>query len=471
MPRVLVVDDEAGQRIPLERSLRNAGYETESAANGAEALEAIQSRPVDLVVTDVRMPGMDGRELLRRIREIDAALPVIVITAYAELRDAVELVTHEGASYYIEKPIEDLRILRAEIERALAGRDSTPAPVSESPAAEPLFEGIVGSSPPMRQLLREMSKLLPILRGPATVLVTGESGTGKELVAQALHTSGPRRDAAFVPVHCAAIPEDLMESELFGAERGAYTGSTHTRTGYFEEAEGGTLFLDEISEVSPLTQVKLLRVLSAREYNRVGSSRPRPADVCVVAATNRELEKDVASGRFREDLYYRLNVFRLNVPPLRQRRDDIPMLARYLLNRFTREFGLPEKRLDEEAVATLRRFHWPGNVRQLDHYIQQAVVMSDTDDIRVADLPAETNEPGIQVNHLGEVLERGMSLEEVEHELITMALERVNGNQTRAAKLLGISRRKLQYRMERHKISSSAFRDATEPTEHDEADE
>jgi DNA-binding NtrC family response regulator len=470
MARVLVVDDEAAQRVLLQRLLRASGHETETAADGAAALEIIQTRPVDVVVTDVRMPRMDGRELLRRVRELDARLPVIVMTAYAELRDAVDLVSREGASYYIEKPIEDVQMLRDEIARAL-----TPRPEAEA-RREPDFpangfEGIVGTSPPMQQLLREMRKLLPILRGPATVLITGESGTGKELVARALHEYGPRRDAQFVPVHCAAIPEDLMEAELFGAEKGAYTSSVALRVGYFEQAEGGSIFLDEVCEISPLTQVKLLRVLSSREFSRVGSSRPKSADVCVIAATNQHIEGEVAAGRFREDLFYRLNVFRLHVPPLRDRRGDIPALAHFLLERFLREFGLPAKRLDPEVIGVLRRFHWPGNVRQLDHYLQQAVVMSDDDVIRVSDLPAEMEEPGTEPSFLSEVLERGLSLEDVERQLILAALERAEGVQVRAARLLGVSRRKLQYRMDKHEIPSRGFREDVHRPADSEAEE
>jgi len=476
MARILVVDDEPAQRMILQRSLRNAGFETDVAASGAEALAIVESRPVDLVLTDMRMPGMTGRELLHRLTALDPELPVIVMTAYAELRDAVELVTHEKARYYIEKPIEDLNLLLSEIRRLLdtPKKTATPAePTPSSPVGKIVFDGVVGTSAPMRQLMREMGKLLPLLGGPATILITGESGTGKELVARALHRSGPRKDGPFVPVHCAAIPQELMEAELFGAEKGAYTGSIGTRVGYFEEACGGTLFLDEIAEIPPLTQVKLLRVLASREYYRVGSSRPKTLDARLIFATNRDLEKEVEAGRFRHDLYYRVHVFRLHVPPLRERREDIPELARFLLHRFVKQFGLPPKRFDDDALATLRRFPWPGNVRQLDHYIQQTVVMSDSDVIRIEDLPAETEEPSDEPLYLTEILEHGISLEEVERRLILMALQKAGGNQTRAAKLLGISRRKLQYRMDKHKISLSASRDGASTRDHsrDHSDE
>jgi len=481
MARILVADDEAAQRLSLQRVLRRAGHEAEAAADALAALELLRSQPFDVVVTDMRMPGMTGRELLQAVRKLDPNLPVIIITAYAELKDAVELVTHEGAFYYLEKPIEDIKVLMAEIERALQSRadgshpaavktDATPGS-TPSPLGDIRFEGIVGASAPMRQLFRDMQKLLPILKGPATVLITGESGTGKELIARALHDYGPRKNAPFVAAHCAAIPEELMEAELFGAEKGAYTSLNHSRAGYFEDAQHGTLFLDEISEILPTTQVKLLRVLAAREYARVGSTRPKSADVCVIAATNRDLEKDMESGRFREDLFYRLNVFRLRAPALRDRRDDIPALAKFLLARFFKDFGLPPKRFTDDALQTLRRFPWPGNVRQLDHYIQQAVVMSDTDVIHAQDLPAETNEPSGEPIFLTEVLERGLSLEEVERQLILMALERAAGNQTRAAKLLGVSRRKLQYRMDKRRIASRAFRDGRSHSQSDDSEE
>ena len=471
MARVLVVDDEQAQRSMLARVLRNAGYEVEAAGSGDAALEIVQSTPVDIVVTDIRMPGMNGRELLASLKELDAELPVIIMTAYADLQDAVELVTHHGASYYIEKPIEDLSVLKREIDRNVGREDGSSARDSRATAVfdgPPGFEGIVGTSGPMLQLKREIQRLLPLLGGPATVLITGESGTGKELVAHALHGNGPRKNAPFVPVHCAAIPSELMEAELFGAEKGAYTGSTRTRAGYFQEAGNGTVFLDEIAEMSLLTQVKLLRVVAEREYNRVGSSKQLEADVCVMAATNRDLEEEVREKRFRDDLYYRLNVFRLHVPSLRTRRDDIPALVDHLLARFTAAFDLPAKRCSKDALGALRRFSWPGNVRQLDHYLQQAVVMSDTDEIQVGDLPAETNEPVSEPVFLSEVLERGMSLEDVEHQLILAALDRSDGNQTSAAKLLGVSRRKLQYRMDKHHISSHEFRENGDDDEEDD---
>lgn len=464
MPRLLVVDDDRTQRALLRRFLTNDGYDVELAEDGAAALEIVQSMPIDVVVTDMRMPGMNGRELLRNLQQLDASLPVIVMTAFTDLQDAVDLVTREGAAYYIQKPIEDMAVLRGEIRRAIGGTADAPEddepPATTVAATEPagVFDAIIGDSPPIARLVREMRRLAPILGGPATVLVTGESGAGKELVATALHASGPRGDKPFVAVNCAAIPDELIEAELFGAEKGAYTSSTQTRTGYFEEAEGGTVFLDEIADVNPTMQVKLLRVLANREYARIGSSKPRTANVCVIAATNKSLEDEVRAGRFREDLFYRLNVFRLHAPPLRDRRDDIGDLAAHLLARFTTAFGLPPKSLTEDALATLRRFMWPGNVRQLDHYLQQTVVMSDSDTIGVEDLPAETDEPAAEPTFLSEVLERGLSLEDVERQLILAALERAGGVQTTAADILGVSRRKLQYRMEKHEIPSHVFR-------------
>ncbi len=461
MPRVLVVDDDRTQRALLQRFLRSDGYDVELAEDGAAALELVQSMPIDVVLTDMRMPGMNGRELLTRLQALDASLPVIVMTAFTDLQDAVDLVTREGAAYYIQKPIQDMKVLREEISRAVGDTDDTEPGEPSTDAGEAdtsQFSAIVGDSLPMQRLLREMRRLAPILGGPATVLVTGESGTGKELVANALHGVGPRAAKPFVAVNCAAIPAELIEAELFGAEKGSYTSSTQTRIGYFEEADGGTIFLDEIAEVDPTMQVKLLRVLANREYARIGSSKPHAADVCVIAATNKNLEEEVRQGGFREDLFYRLNVFRLHAPPLRDRREDIAALATHLLRRFTTEFGLPEKSLTEDALATLRRFSWPGNVRQLDHYLQQTVVMSDNDAIGVDDLPAERDESAAEPNFLAELLERDLSLEDVERHLILAALERAGGVQTKAADLLGVSRRTLQYRMEKHEIASDTFR-------------
>ncbi|HID56668.1 TPA: sigma-54-dependent Fis family transcriptional regulator, partial [Candidatus Poribacteria bacterium] len=296
---ILVVDDEETQRNILGKILVKAGYEVEKAASAHEALEIFSSKPVDLVITDIRMPQMTGRELLRRAKEIDPDVPIILITAYAELEDAIEMITREGAFYYLVKPLDVGKMLE-EIKRALSLRNIEKGEERKQGEA-PRFEGIIGESPKMVKLYREMAKV--ILRGPNTVLITGESGTGKELVARAIHRYGRRKSGKFVPVNISAIPATLLESELFGYERGAFTDAKTRKIGLFEEANGGTIFLDEIGEMDANLQVKLLRVIEEREFQRVGGTKPIRVDLCVIAATNKNLEEEVKAGRFREDLY------------------------------------------------------------------------------------------------------------------------------------------------------------------------
>ena len=450
--RALIVDDEETQRILLQRHLNAVGYEAETAENAEAALNAMRDFPVDLVVTDIRMPGeMDGRGLLAKIREMDPDLPVIVMTAYSNLQDAVDLLTQQGAFYYIEKPIDDIGLLERVMARAVENRWQKAPP---SNADENIFEGMVGDSEPMRQLRQEMKRLLPFLGGPATVLLTGESGSGKDLVARLLHQHGLRQSGPFVPVNCGAIPVSLMESELFGSVKGAFTGAEEARVGFFEAADGGTIFLDEIAEIPLETQAKFLRVLDNREFSRVGASSPQTVDACVIAATNQDLEAYVKENRFREDLYYRLNALRIHVPPLRERREDIPALCQFLIDRFTKASKLPPKSIEEDALTALRRITWPGNVRQLDHYLRQALVMSDSEAIRLEDLPAERAASGFQEepSFLREALEREMSLNDIEREILIAALDHAEGNITAAAEMLGVTRRKFRYRMDKHNL-------------------
>lgn len=449
--RALIVDDEETQRILMSRHLSAVGYEAETAENAEAALNAMRDFPVDVVVTDIRMPGeMDGRGLLAKIREIDPDLPVIVMTAYSNLQDAVDLLTQQGAFYYIEKPIDDIGLLERVMARAVENRRLSSSYLSDG---ETVFEGMVGDSEPMRQLRQEMTRLLPFLGGPATVLLTGESGSGKDLVARLLHQHGLRRSGPFVPVNCGAIPLSLMESELFGSVKGAFTGAEEARVGFFEAADGGTIFLDEIAEVPLETQAKFLRVLDNREFSRVGASRPQTVDACVIAATNQNLEAYVKKNRFREDLYYRLNALRIHVPPLRERRGDIPALCSFLIDRFTKASKIPSKTIEEDALKALRRFSWPGNVRQLDHYLRQALVMSDSDAIRVEDLPAERGPRSQEEpSFLREALEREMSLNDIEREILIAALDHAGGNMSAAAEMLGVTRRKFRYRLDKHNI-------------------
>ncbi len=453
--RALIVDDEETQRILLQRHLNAVGYEAQTAESAEAALNAMRDFPVDLVVTDIRMPGeMDGRGLLAKIREMDPDLPVIVMTAYSNLQDAVDLLTQQGAFYYIEKPIDDIGLLERVMARAVENRRLSAA--HRSNGDESGFEEMVGNSEPMRQLRQEMKRLLPFLGSPATVLLTGESGAGKDLAARLLHQYSPRRSGPFVPVNCGAIPISLMESELFGSVKGAFTGADEARVGFFEAADGGIIFLDEIAELPLETQAKFLRVLDNREFSRVGASSPQTVNACVIAATNQNLEAYVKENRFREDLYYRLNALRIHVPPLRERQDDIPALCRFLMDRFIKASKLPPKSIEEDALAELRRFTWPGNVRQLDHYLRQALVMSDSETIRVEDLPAERAASGFQEapSFLREALEREMSLNDIEREILIAALDHAEGNITAAAEMLGVTRRKFRYRMDKHNLEA-----------------
>lgn len=455
---ILVVDDEETQRNILGKILVKAGYEVEKAASAHEALEIFSSKPVDLVITDIRMPQMTGRELLRRAKEIDPDVPIILITAYAELEDAIEMITREGAFYYLVKPLDVGKMLE-EIKRALSLRNIEKGEERKQGEA-PRFEGIIGESPKMVKLYREMAKV--ILRGPNTVLITGESGTGKELVARAIHRYGRRKSGKFVPVNISAIPATLLESELFGYERGAFTDAKTRKIGLFEEANGGTIFLDEIGEMDANLQVKLLRVIEEREFQRVGGTKPIRVDLCVIAATNKNLEEEVKAGRFREDLYYRLNVIPLNVPSLRERKEDIPLLAEYFLNKFAKQYNVEPKKLSPRAISALRRYDWPGNVRQLENVIHRAFIMVDSDMIDLDDLSEEVKSDSetssLKFETQIEIPEEGISLEEVEKQLILSALKKAKGNQVWAARLLGISRRRLQYRMEKYGIDSKPFK-------------
>ena len=452
MRRALIVDDEQTQRFLMQRHLSAAGYDAETAESADAALERLRGSPFDVVVTDIRMPGeLDGRGLLEKIREMDPRLPVIVMTAYSNLQDAVELVTQQGAFYYIEKPIQDIGLLERVMERAVKDRGASVSAPDQSGLFD--FDGLVGDSEPMRSLREEMARLAPFLGGPATLLLTGESGSGKDLAARLLHRSSPRGSGPFVPVNCGAIPENLVESEFFGAERGAFTGADRSQVGFFEAAAGGAIFLDEIAEVPLKTQAKFLRVLDSREYYRVGASEPRTMDACVIAATNRDLEQLVAQGRFREDLYYRLDALRIHIPPLRERREDIPALSRFLMERFTAASNIVSKEIDAEALEALARFSWPGNVRQLDHALRQALAMSEGEAIRASDLPKRRSiDLAEDSGFLREALEREMSLSDIERGLLLAALEHSDGNISAAAELLGVSRRSFRYRLGKHNL-------------------
>ncbi len=437
--RVLVADDDASSRAGLATLLRQEGFEVELASDGAEALERLPAVAPDILLTDLRMPRLDGLELLKHARETAPDLIAVLMTAHSEVDTAVRAL-QEGAEDYLTKPlrIEELVVI---LSRALERRRlrHEAAELRARLGEKPAIAGVIGASPAMQQVLRTIERVAP---SRATVLVTGESGTGKELVAQAIHDSSPRAKAPFIKLHCAALAESLLESELFGHEKGAFTGAASRRDGHFKNADGGTLFLDEIGEISPSLQVKLLRFLQERTFERVGGNETIKVDVRILAATNRDLRKEVAEGRFREDLYYRLNVVNIETPTLRARPEDVLPLARHFLARFARENDKPIGGFDASALERIQSYSWPGNVRELENVIERAVVLCDGVRVTADHLPATpmaTSRSGLRIP--------GSTLEELERHAILTTLEAVSGSTSRAAKVLGVSVRKIQYRL------------------------
>ena len=459
MPSILIVDDDQGQRTVLQTILKREGYTIETAENGLVALEKIEDNLFDVVVSDMRMAQMSGRELLHEIKRRDPDLPVLIVTAYAEVNDAVDLVAREGAFYYLEKPIQ-IDALKKEIRRAIEMRHGLTDEESsdEAPIQEIHFEGIIGQSDCMRQLFKTMSRI--IHRGVNQVLITGRTGTGKGLVAKAIHEYGKRKDKPFLQINCGAVPDALIESELFGHEKGAFTDAYRQKVGVFEAANGGTVFLDEISDLSVHTQSKLLHVLHERVLMRVGGVQPIKIDVCVLAATNIDLQAAVNEKKFREDLFFRLNVIPLQVPELRERSEDIGLLVDFFFQKFGREYPDAElKRVTPRAMSALRRYDWPGNVRQLENYLHRIFVLSENEVIDLEDLPPEISDSSLPPGDFPvEIPADGIALEEIVKEYIRIALTQTGGNQTKAAELLGISRRRLQNRMQNYGFNSRDFK-------------
>ncbi|MGG0934838.1 sigma-54 dependent transcriptional regulator [Brevibacillus centrosporus] len=458
--RILLVDDEVNVRKALSTSLRKAGYDTKEAASGAEALEQIGQYEPDVMLLDLRMPEMDGMETLRRLKQAKSAQPsVIMMTAYGSANDVMEAM-RLGAYDYVQKPF-DLTQVKQVVAKALkpetGDEEGTMRPSQEEQTDCPGY--LVGLSPAMQEVYKLVGK---VSMTRATVLIQGESGTGKELIARAIHSNSPRADQPLIPVNCGAIPEKLLESELFGYERGAFTGAVARKPGLFEAANGGTLFLDEVGELTPSLQVKLLRVLQERTLVRLGGVEPIPIDVRIIAATNRDLQERIRLELFREDLYYRLNVVPIQMPPLRERKDDIPLLIRHFLTKFGRETGKEDCFLSPAAVELLNAYHWPGNVRQLENTIERAVVLASGQAILPEHVQVHLEETRQTPNETKE--KRGLRFEdrtmkdiisEVEKEAITRALQREKGNRLRTAKRLGISRSALLYKMEMYEIDVS----------------
>ena len=469
---ILIVDDERTLARAVKLFLTECGYEAEVASDGEQALEMLESLRPDVVFADVRLPGMSGIELLRRIREFDPAIPVIMMTAYGTIEGAVEAVKL-GAFDYLKKPVdlEELKLL-ADRARETSVLKQELSYYRRRAARDLPFAGVLGESPAMRAVMEQARQIAALDETPP-VLITGETGTGKGLVARTIHASGPRASKPFIEVNCTALPGNLMEAELFGYERGAFTDAKESKIGLFEAAEGGFLFLDEVGDIELSLQGKLLRAIEERTTRRVGGIRDRKIDVRILAATNRDLEREAQRGAFRKDLYFRLAVILLALPPLRDRGEDILLLAEHFLERFRAKYGKDVRRIDEEARALLLSYAWPGNVRELSHVIERAVLWSRGPVLgaehlsvtRPADVAPSAQEPAAAPEPVAVQAEAGslastssglppgrVDLAEWEKSMIEQALREAGGNQTRAAQRLGISRDTLRYRLKKFGI-------------------
>jgi two-component system response regulator HydG len=453
---VLVVDDDPGLRESLERTLAREGYRVVVAPDGRAGLERLQAGQVDLVVTDLKMPGLSGLELLRAAKAMAPDVDVIMLTAFGTVEEAVKAMK-EGAYDFLTKPFRREQLLKL-MDKAIERR----ALIAQNRVLQQQLEDLrargqaIGASPVFRRL---MTLIEQVADSEATVLILGESGTGKELAAREVHQRSPRRQGPFVAVNCAALPETLLESELFGYEKGAFTGATGRKEGRFELADGGTLFLDEVADLSPVTQPKILRVLQSGEFERLGGTRTIRVDVRLVAATNQDLARMVREKRFREDLFYRLNVITVHVPPLRERPEDIPLLAHHFLRVYAAKNNRRLEGFSAEAMNRLESYAWPGNVRELENVIERAVVLAKEGRITETDLPEDLG--GVKPPPRDAILALlGVPLDEVERRLLDETLRVTGGNKTQTAKLLGIDVRTVARKLERWEGES-----ATEPTE------
>ncbi len=452
----MVVDDELSMREFLEIMLLKEGYYVLTASNGKEALDIIEREPIDLIITDIRMDGIDGLQVLKRSKEINPSTVVIMISAYASAETAVQAMK-EGAYDYLPKPFKIDEIKKV-IRNALDSRKTTAE--EDKPKKDILHFGLlVGESPEMRKVYNLIKQ---VASTPSNVLLTGESGTGKELVARAIHQESERKDGPFVAVNCGGMPENLMESELFGYKKGAFTGATSTKPGLVEAAKGGTLFLDEIGELSTSLQVKLLRLIQEKTYKMVGGTEDIKADVRFISATNQDLEKKIIDGSFREDLYYRLNVIHIRIPPLRERTGDIPLLAQFFLEKYSKQFGKEIRKISTYALDILKSYNFPGNVRELENIIERSVALESSnivlpDSLTLSAYKKKKTTELIDVKELT-LPREGLQLDEflanIEKELITQALTVTQGAKHKAAELLGISTRSLRYRLAKYGLGS-----------------
>ncbi|MEW6423646.1 MAG: sigma-54 dependent transcriptional regulator [Bacillota bacterium] len=447
VPKILIIDDEKHLCWALEKAMRQEGYSTLSTTSGKKGLELIKEDPPSLVILDLKMPEMDGLEVLKRAREMQPRLPVIILTAHGTIETAIEAMKI-GAVDYLTKPF-DLDELKIVIKQNLmVSQLVTEVNFLRAELARK-YSSIIGES----KAIQEVKKLIEkVAKSNATVLITGESGTGKEVAALTIHQLSPRRDGPFVPVNCAALPEQLLESELFGHEKGAFTGAVARKLGRFELADKGTIFLDEITEMPLSMQVKLLRVLQEKSFERVGGTETLRVDVRVIAATNRDIASAMQQGQFREDLYYRLNVFQIHMPPLRERKEDIPLLAQHFVEKFRPTYLV--NKISSTALELLVRYHWPGNIRELQNVIERAAIICQGNEILPEHLPKELlSTQKTTASSIINFPDQGISLDEVEKELILKALEKTGGNQTRAAQLLGITRSALLYRSQKYGLN------------------
>ena len=438
---ILVVEDEEKLRRVIELQLKGAGHNVELAGAAEEGLRLAGG--ADVILTDLRLPGMDGLELLASLRRQNSTTPVIVMTAFGSIETAVEAMK-AGAVDFLPKPF-SLDHLMTVVNKALELRSlrHENQKLREELGQRYQFDSIVGRSPAMREIFATIQRVAPTR---ATVLLAGESGVGKDLIARAIHHNSPRTDRPFVKINCTALPENLMESELFGYEKGAFTGANTSKPGKFEQADTGTVFLDEIGDVPPATQVKLLRILQDREFERLGSNKTRHIDVRVLAATNVDLRAALEQGRFREDLYYRLNVLPIDIPSLRERKEDIPFLVEHFIKKLAKDLGSPVQSISEGALQRLKEYHWPGNVRELENVIERSLVLSSNPVLQAEDIKLDLA-PRSRSQNADNFLPEGVSLEEHEQQLIREALKRANGNKSQAARLLGLTRNALRYRL------------------------
>jgi len=455
MQKVLIIDDHRPSLEAMSDALESQGYSIISKSSGREGLRAIQNNSFDVILTDLKMPDIDGMEVLKNAKDADSQSQVILITAHGTIDSAVEAMK-AGATDYIAKPVK-MAELREKVRKAIENRSirqqnqllQNQNVVLQQQLNEKYgFSNIIGNSKPMHQVFEQLRLISPT---KANILIYGETGTGKELIAHAIHSNGPRKDKPFIPINCAAISSSLLESELFGHERGAFTGAIKLRQGAFELANEGTLLLDEVSEMNTETQAKFLRVIEEQQFMRLGGTSPIKVDVRVISSTNRDLEREVKQGKFREDLYYRLKVITISLPPIRDRREDIPLLVNAFIYQSSKENGKKVSGISKDALESLVNYNWPGNVRELKNCVEGMVVMSRAEILDISDIPQNVRGKGIENNK--NVNQPVLSIRELEQEAIGNALQKTNGNRQKASEILGISLRTLQRKIKEYGLA------------------